>query len=115
MGNNLHVVLAIVDVASGFTVAIYTCPGSRPTAELARKTLELGWLTWAGPPTVVEQDQDSTFMGEFETLCNDLGLVINDAAPEAHWEMGMVEKNARYLKEMATCVFNAGGPRGQDS
>eukprot|EP00959_Pyramimonas_sp_CCMP1952_P283819 5932729-Pyramimonas_sp.AAC.1 len=111
----MHVVLVIVDVASDFTVAVYVCPGSRPTAELAKKALELGRLAWAGPPRVVEPDRDSTFMDEFETLCNDLGIVINNAAPEAHWQMGKVERKMRYLKEMATSVFDAGEVRGQDS
>eukprot|EP00959_Pyramimonas_sp_CCMP1952_P069487 1450322-Pyramimonas_sp.AAC.1 len=54
-------------------------------------------------------------MGEFETLCNDLGIVINGAAPEAHWQMGKVEWKMRYLKEMVTSVFNAGEVRCQDS
>ena len=115
LDKNMHVVLVIVDIASDFTVAIYVCPGSRPTAELAKKSFDLGWLTWAGPPRIVEQDQDSTFMGEFETLRNDLGIVINNAAPEAHWQMGKVERKIRYLKEMAMSVFNAGEVRGQDS
>eukprot|EP00959_Pyramimonas_sp_CCMP1952_P457442 9474942-Pyramimonas_sp.AAC.1 len=51
MDNNMHVVLVIVEIASGFTVAIYACPGSRPAAQLAKQAFELGWLTWAGPPT----------------------------------------------------------------
>eukprot|EP00959_Pyramimonas_sp_CCMP1952_P095824 2003690-Pyramimonas_sp.AAC.1 len=55
----MQVVLVIVDIASGFTEAIYTCPGSRPTAELAKEAFELGWLTRAGPPTAVEQVQSS--------------------------------------------------------
>eukprot|EP00959_Pyramimonas_sp_CCMP1952_P137364 2874763-Pyramimonas_sp.AAC.1 len=105
----------IVDLASYFTVSIYACPGSRLTAELAKKASELGWLTWVRPPIVVEQGQDSTFMGEFETLCNDLGLVINAASPEAHWQMGKIERNMRCLKELATSVFNAGEIHGQDS
>eukprot|EP00959_Pyramimonas_sp_CCMP1952_P332027 6952338-Pyramimonas_sp.AAC.1 len=67
LDKNMNVVLVIVDVASDFAAAIYTRPGSRPTAELAKKAFELGWLAWAGPPHIVEQDQDSTFMGEFET------------------------------------------------
>eukprot|EP00959_Pyramimonas_sp_CCMP1952_P356435 7464481-Pyramimonas_sp.AAC.1 len=75
-------------MASDFTAAVYTCPGSRPTAELPKEAFELGRLTWAGPPRIVEQDQGPTFMGEFETQCNDLGIVINSAAPEAHWQMG---------------------------
>eukprot|EP00959_Pyramimonas_sp_CCMP1952_P332622 6965238-Pyramimonas_sp.AAC.1 len=54
-------------------------------------------------------------MGEFETRRNDLGIVINRAAPEAHWHMGKVERKMRSLKEMATSVFNAGEVRGQDS
>eukprot|EP00959_Pyramimonas_sp_CCMP1952_P304499 6372779-Pyramimonas_sp.AAC.1 len=54
-------------------------------------------------------------MGEFETLCNDLGIVMNSAAPEAHWQMGKIERKMRYLKEMATSAFNAGEVRGQDS
>eukprot|EP00959_Pyramimonas_sp_CCMP1952_P085257 1782691-Pyramimonas_sp.AAC.1 len=33
LDKNVHVVLVIVDVASDFTVAIYACPRSRPTAE----------------------------------------------------------------------------------
>eukprot|EP00959_Pyramimonas_sp_CCMP1952_P370614 7762233-Pyramimonas_sp.AAC.1 len=53
MDKNMHVVLVIVDIASDFTMAIYARPGSRPTAELAEKALELGWLTRAGPTTVV--------------------------------------------------------------
>ena len=47
---NMHVILVIVDMASDFTVAVYVCPGSRPTAGLARKSFELGWLISAGPP-----------------------------------------------------------------
>eukprot|EP00959_Pyramimonas_sp_CCMP1952_P152934 3199437-Pyramimonas_sp.AAC.1 len=56
MDKNMDVVLVLVDIASDFTVPVYARPGSRPEAELAKKAFELGWLTWAGPPTVVEQD-----------------------------------------------------------
>eukprot|EP00959_Pyramimonas_sp_CCMP1952_P050507 1055481-Pyramimonas_sp.AAC.1 len=41
---------------------------------------------------ITAADQGSTFVGEFEALCNDLGLVISSAAPEAHWQMVKVEK-----------------------
>ena len=68
------------------------------SADLAKKAFDLGWLTWAGPPRTIEQDQDSTFMGGFETLCNDLGIVINNAAPEAHWQMGKVERKIQSVK-----------------
>ena len=43
-----------------------------------------------GRPTrlSVEIGQGFTFMGDSETLCSDLGLVMNFAAPEARWQMG---------------------------
>eukprot|EP00959_Pyramimonas_sp_CCMP1952_P237935 4972009-Pyramimonas_sp.AAC.1 len=74
LDKNMHVVLVIVDVVSELTAAIYVCPVSRVTADLAMKAFELGWLFMGGPPRVVAQGQDSTFAGEFEVLSNDLGL-----------------------------------------
>ena len=102
-------------MASGFAVAICACLGSRPTAGLAEKSFDLGWLTWAGPPVSVVLDRGSTFMGDLDVLRNDLSLVMNYAAPEAHWQMGKVEREIRCLEETGTSVFNAGSSRGSEA
>ena len=94
-------------------MAIYACPGSRPTAELAKESFGLGWLTWAGLPVAVEFDRGSAFAGAFEELCNDLGLAMDDAAPWARGRMGAVERKMRHLEETGTGVFNSGGVRGE--
>ena len=71
---------------------------------------------WAGPPRVgIEQDLDSAFMGSFEGLASDLGIALILAAPEAHWQMGRIERKIRYLKEMSTTVFDVNQIRGPDA
>jgi len=111
-----HAVLVIVDLASDFTVAVYACEGSRPNAAAARKAFDQGWLLWAGPPLVgIEQDLDSAFMGSFESLASDLVIALIPAAPEAHWQMGRVERKIRYLKEMSTTIFDVNQVRGPDA
>ena len=113
---NNHTILIINDIASDFTVAVYACSGSRPNAAAARRSFELGWLLWAGPPTRgILQGMDSAFMATFETLANDLGLNIVPAAPEAHWQMGRIERKVQFLKRMSTTVFDVHQVVGEDA
>ena len=103
---NNHCILVIVDMATDFTVCKHVSQSSRPTAAGAAEAFDEAWISWAGPPTHgIILDLDSAFMGSFEKLINDLGIPQTLAAPEAHWQMGKIERKIGYLKEMSTTVF----------
>ena len=74
--------------------------------------------TWGGLPGLARQflrgrGRGSALAGQFETPRKDMGPAINNAARGSRWQMGMVQRQARCLMDMATSVFAADDVRRQ--
>ena len=91
-------VLNIVDAASGMRIAIQIAD---QTAETIWKAFATGWLRWAGSPRCLRVDphRSQIARGFFDTA-EGRGIFVEPTPAEAHWQMGHVENNARYLRPM---------------
>ena len=91
-------VLNIVDAASGMHIAIQIAD---ETAETIWRAFATGWLRWAGSPRCLRVDPHKSQIarGFFEKE-EGRGIFVEPTPAEAHWQMGQVEDNARYLRQM---------------
>ena len=91
-------VLNIVDTASGMHIAIQVAD---QTAETIWKAFATGWLRWAGSPRCLRVDPHSSQIARgFFDKAEGRGIFVEPTPAEAHWQMGQVENNARYLRQM---------------
>ena len=86
-------VLNIVDAASGMHIAIQIAD---QTAETIWKAFATGSLRWAGSPRCLRVDPHRGFFDKAEGR----GIFVEPTPAEALWQMGQVENNARYLRQM---------------
>ena len=71
------------------------------TAETIWKAFATGWLRWAGSPRCLRVDPHrSQIAREFFDKAEGRGIFVEPTPAEAHWQMGQVENNARYLRQM---------------
>ena len=91
-------VLNIVDAASGVHIAIQIAD---QTAETIWRAFATGWLRWAGSPRCLRVDphRSQIAMGFFDKA-EGRGILVEPTPAEAQWQMGQVENNARYLRQM---------------
>ena len=91
-------VLSIVDTVSGMHIAIQIAD---QTAETIWRAFATGWLRWAGSPRCLRVDPHrSQIAGCSSTRQKDEAFFVEPTLAEAHWQMGQVENNARYLRQM---------------
>ena len=91
-------VLNIVDAASGMHIAIQIAD---QTAETIWRAFATGWLRWAGCPRCLRVDPHrSQIARRFFDKVEGRGIFVEPTPAEAHWQMGQVENNARYLRQM---------------
>ena len=91
-------VLNIVDTASGMHIAIQVAD---QTAETIWKAFATRWLRWAGSPKCLRVDPHSCQIARgFFEKAEGRGIFFEPTPAEAHWQMGQVENNARYLRQM---------------
>ena len=91
-------VLNIVDAASGMHIAIQIAD---QTAETIWKAFATGWLRWAGSPRCLRVDPHRSQIARwFFDKAEGRGIFVEPTPAEAHWQMGQVENNARYLRQM---------------
>ena len=91
-------VLNIVDAASGMHIAIQIAD---QTAETIRKAFATGWLRWAGSPRCLRVDPHRSQIARgFFDNAEGRGIFVEPTPAEAHWQMGQVENNASYLRQM---------------
>ena len=91
-------VLNIVDVASGMHIAIQIAD---QTAKTIWRAFATGWLTWAGSPRCLRYDPHSSQIARgFFEKAEGCGIFVEPTPAEAHWQMGHVENNATYLRQM---------------
>ena len=91
-------VLNIVDAASGMHIAIQVAD---QTAETIWRAFATGWLGWAGSPRCLRVDPHRSQIARgFFDKAEGRGILVGPTPAEAHWQMGQVENNARYLRQM---------------
>ena len=91
-------VFNIMDAASGMHIAIQIADH---TAETIWKAFATGWLRWAGSPRCLRVDpHNSQIARGFFDKAEGRGIFVEPAPAETHWQMGQVENNARYLRQM---------------
>ena len=91
-------VLNIVDAASGMHIAIQIAD---QTAETVCRAFATGWLRWAGSPRCLRVDPHRSQIARgFFDKAEGHGIFFEPTPAEAHWQMGQVENNARYLRQM---------------
>ena len=60
-----------------------------------------GWLSWAGTPHEVILDSATEFVSKsFESFLQGLGIKVTVVPPNAHWQMGRVERHGGVLQNM---------------
>ena len=89
-------VLNIVNAASGMHIAIQVAD---QTAETIWKAFATGCLSWAGSPRCLRVDphRSQIAKGIFDKA-EGRGILVEPTPAEAHWQIGQVENNARYLR-----------------
>ena len=61
----------------------------------------LGWLSWAGTPNEVILDSASEFVSQsFSSFLQSLGVKATIVPPNAHWQMGRIERHGGILQTM---------------
>ena len=60
-----------------------------------------GWLNWAGPPNTVIMDSASEFVSQaFEEFLQSMNVQCTVVPPDAHWQMGRIERHGGVLQSM---------------
>ena len=89
------VVLGMVDRATGLQQAIIMPDRS---GDAAFQCLEQIWFRPYGLPVHISCDPDPTFRGSFQERVQALGILIEHCAPEAHHQIGMIERRNALLR-----------------
>ena len=91
-------VLNIVDAASGMHIAIQIAD---QTAETIWRAFATGWFRWAGSPRCLRVDPHRSQIARgFFDKAEGRDIFVEPTPAEAHWQMGQVENNARFLRQM---------------
>ena len=88
-------VLGMVDRATGLQQAIIM---PDRTGDVAFECLEQIWLRPYGLPVHITCDPDRTFLGAFQERVQALGILLEHCAPEAHHQIGMIERRNALLR-----------------
>ena len=71
------------------------------TAETIWRAFATGWLRWAGSSRCLRVDPHrSQIPRGFFDEAEGRGIFVEPTPAEAHWQMGQVENNARYLRQI---------------
>jgi hypothetical protein len=99
----------IVDYAS--SLQIMAPIFQKENAELLKGVLRDSWISWAGPPKVLEMDPSrpnlSESLGEF---CQNLGIDVVYTAAESHWQLGKVERHGQWFERILSRVHDEHPP-----
>lgn len=89
-----------VDQSTNFHTAIVA--PSR-TSEQAIRSVTQGWLSWAGPPSMLVTDAATEFMSEeFQQFLQKHNIKSKTIAVDAHWQNSRVESHGGILQEILT-------------
>ncbi|CAK0890787.1 unnamed protein product, partial [Prorocentrum cordatum] len=100
----------IVDLATTFHVA--TLIGRHTSQEFAA-AFERCWTSWAGVPDRVHFDMEKGFGGALSELFQSFNAVQLPIAGQAHWQLGRVERQGAWWKELAARTIEHSSIRGE--
>ncbi|CAK0887145.1 unnamed protein product [Prorocentrum cordatum] len=101
---------SIVDLATTFHVA--TLIGRHTSQEFAA-AFERCWVSWAGVPDRVHFDMEKGFGGALSELFQSFNTVQLPIAGQAHWQLGRVERQGAWWKELAARTIEHSSIRGE--
>ena len=104
--------LHFLDYASGLHSAVVL--PRELTSELLSELLASVWVRAYGKPSVLVVDAARVHTGgAFLTYLDGQGIELRQAAGEAHWQVGRVEANGRWLKHMFQRVLRTACPTNE--
>ncbi|CAK0903821.1 unnamed protein product, partial [Prorocentrum cordatum] len=102
---------SIVDLATTFHVA--TLIGRHTSQEFAT-AFERCWASWAGVPDRVHFEMERGLGGVLSELFQSFDTVQLPIAGQAHWQLGRVERQGAWRKELAARTIEHSSIRGED-
>ena len=88
----------LLDAGTNFHMAIIA--PSRLTAD-AISIISQHWVSWAGAPSNLVVDAATEFNNEeFNGFTQRFNIQCSSISPEAHWQMGKIERHGKFLQEM---------------
>ena len=84
-----HLALNMVDMASNYQVVV---PLESRHATVVSETFYKFWVSWAGVPSKLVLDLDTSFRDSFWELTSGDGIAMRCAAGQAHWQNGIAER-----------------------
>ena len=88
----------LLDAGTNFHMAIIA--PSRLTAD-AISIISQHWVSWAGAPSNLIVDAATEFNNEeFNGFTQRFNIQCSSISPEAHWQMGKIERHGKFLQEM---------------
>ncbi|CAK0836030.1 unnamed protein product [Prorocentrum cordatum] len=102
---------SIVDLATTFHVATLI---DRHTSQEFAAAFERCWASWAGVPDRVHFDMEKGFGGALSELFQSFNTVQLPIAGQAHWQLGRVERQGAWWKELAARTIEHSSIRGED-
>ena len=103
----------IVDYASSLQVM---CPiFQKENAELIKGVLRDSWISWAGPPKVLELDPAKPNLSDaLGGFCQSLGIDVVHTAAESHWQLGKVERHGGWFEKILERVNTEHPPESSE-
>ena len=98
--------LGIIDLATLYHQVAHI--GSRKPSEVF-DIFSVTWLKPFGIPWTVIADLDGGFQGDFIDKLSEKGIVVDYIPPDAHWQLGTVERHNHVWREMANKVIDSTG------
>ncbi|CAK0807406.1 unnamed protein product, partial [Prorocentrum cordatum] len=102
---------SIVDLATTFHVATLI---DRHTSQEFAAAFERCWASWAGVPDRVHFDMEKGFGGALSELFQSFNTVQLPIAGQAHWQLGRVERQGAWWKQLAARTIEHSSIRGED-
>ena len=102
---------SVVDLATTFHVVKLI---KNHSSEGFAQTFEDLWGSWAGPPARAHFDMERGFGGKLQQLFESFGTVQLPIAGQAHWQLGRVERQQGWWKELARRTVQHGQVTGEE-
>ena len=103
---------SIVDLATTFQVVTLI---RNHTAKEFAEVFDRCWASWAGVPDRVHFDMEGGFVaGALSELFQSFGTVQLPIAGQAHWQLGRVERQGGWWKELAARTIEHASVKGED-
>ena len=106
-GTRYHALGIICSGTTFHVVAILGYASGVPKSSIIWAAFTLVWTRWAGMPNTTFVDRGKEFMGEVATQAARHGVIIDAAATEAAWQLGLIERHDGIWSEIWRRVMHA--------